>query len=106
MFEYDEREKRLKAQHHPFTKPRLSSLDDLRERPLELGTYAYDLVLNGVELGSGSVRIADPQLQEAVFQALGLIAGITSSQVRLPGRGHGLRDPTARGHGPRTRPLW
>ena len=43
-----------------------------RSRPLELGTYAYDLVLNGVELGSGSLRISDPQLQEAVFAALGL----------------------------------
>lgn len=72
MFEYDEREKRLKAQHHPFTKPRLNSLEDLKDRPLELGTYAYDLVLNGVELGSGSLRISDPQLQEAVFSALGL----------------------------------
>jgi aspartyl-tRNA synthetase len=72
MFEYDAREKRLKAQHHPFTKPRLERLEDLRERPLELGTYAYDLVLNGVELGSGSLRIADPQLQEAVFEVLGL----------------------------------
>jgi len=67
MFEYDEREKRLKAQHHPFTKPRLERLEDLVERPLELGTYAYDLVLNGVELGSGSLRISDPALQEAVF---------------------------------------
>jgi aspartyl-tRNA synthetase len=72
MFEYDQREKRLKAQHHPFTKPRLDSLKDLKERPLELGTYAYDLVLNGVELGSGSLRISDPQMQEAVFEALGL----------------------------------
>jgi len=74
MFEYDEREKRLKAQHHPFTKPRLERLEDLAERPLELGTYAYDLVLNGVELGSGSLRISDPALQEAVFSALGLTA--------------------------------
>jgi aspartyl-tRNA synthetase len=72
MFEYDEREKRLKAQHHPFTKPRLERLEDLQARPLELGTYAYDLVLNGVELGSGSIRISDPTLQEAVFAALGL----------------------------------
>jgi aspartyl-tRNA synthetase len=72
MFEYDAKEKRLKAQHHPFTKPRLDSLEDLAERPLELGTYAYDLVLNGVELGSGSLRIADPRMQEAVFEALGL----------------------------------
>jgi aspartyl-tRNA synthetase len=72
MFEYDEKEKRLKAQHHPFTKPRLESLQDLVDKPLELGTYAYDLVLNGVELGSGSLRISDPQMQEAVFTALGL----------------------------------
>ena len=72
MFEYDAKEKRLKAQHHPFTKPRLERLEDLKERPLELGTYAYDLVLNGVELGSGSLRISTPQMQEAVFEALGL----------------------------------
>ena len=72
MFEYDDKEKRLKAQHHPFTKPRLERIEDLVERPLELGTYAYDLVLNGVELGSGSLRISDPTLQEAVFSALGL----------------------------------
>ena len=49
------------------------------ERPLELGTYAYDLVLNGVELGSGSLRISDPILQEAVFSALGL----TEEEIRL-----------------------
>jgi aspartyl-tRNA synthetase len=72
MFEYDEKEGRLKAQHHPFTKPRIESLSDIQERPLEIGTYAYDLVLNGVELGSGSLRISDPEMQEAVFGALGL----------------------------------
>ena len=72
MFELDEKEDRLKAQHHPFTKPRLDQLEDLQTRPLELGTYAYDLVLNGVELGSGSLRISDPDMQEAVFTALGL----------------------------------
>jgi aspartyl-tRNA synthetase len=72
MFEYDETQKRLKAQHHPFTKPRLRRLEDLQERPLELGTHSYDLVLNGVELGSGSLRISDPEMQEAIFTALGL----------------------------------
>jgi aspartyl-tRNA synthetase len=72
MFEEDERDHGLKAQHHPFTKPRIERLEDLQERPRELGTYAYDLVLNGVELGSGSIRIADPALQEAVFRTLGL----------------------------------
>ncbi len=79
MFEYDAKEKRLKAQHHPFTKPRLERLEDLNERPLELGTYAYDLVLNGVELGSGSLRISDPKMQKAVFEALGLDEG----QIKL-----------------------
>ncbi len=72
MFEYDEREGRLKAQHHPFTMPRLDRVEDLKEKPLGLGTYAYDLVLNGVELGSGSIRISNPAVQEAVFAALGL----------------------------------
>lgn len=72
MFEYDETEKRLKAQHHPFTKPRLDRLEDLQEKPLEIGTHAYDLVLNGVELGSGSLRISERDLQQAVFAALGL----------------------------------
>jgi aspartyl-tRNA synthetase len=50
----------------------LERLEDLAERPLDLGTYAYDLVLNGVELGSGSLRISDPELQRAVFNTLGL----------------------------------
>jgi len=72
MFEYDAHEKRLKAQHHPFTKPRIEKLEDLVEKPLELGTYAYDLVLNGVELGSGSLRVDTPQMQKAIFSALGL----------------------------------
>ncbi len=72
MFEFDEHEGRLKAQHHPFTKPRVTDPEELAERPLSLGTEAYDLVLNGVELGSGSIRISQPALQRAVFRALGL----------------------------------
>ena len=72
MFEWDEAEGRLKAQHHPFTKPRLEDSSELKSHPLDLGTHAYDLVLNGVELGSGSLRISDRRLQQAVFEALGL----------------------------------
>ncbi|HZJ02110.1 MAG TPA: aspartate--tRNA ligase [Thermoleophilia bacterium] len=72
MFEQDEREGRAKAVHHPFTRPRLERLEELEEHPFSLGTYAYDLVLNGVELGSGSIRISTPDLQEAVFRVLGL----------------------------------
>ena len=71
-YELDEKDGTLKAQHHPFTKPRLDDLQDLQEMPLDLGTYAYDLVLNGIELGSGSLRISDPSMQQAVFAALGL----------------------------------
>ena len=104
MFEEDEREHRLKAQHHPFTKPRLDRPEDLQEKPLELGTYAYDLVLNGVELGSGSIRIADPALQEAVFRTLGTRPGGDRGEVRLPGGSHGLRDPSPWRHGARTGP--
>src|SRR5680860_1303531 len=72
MFERDEREGQAKAVHHPFTRPRLERLEELEEHPFSLGTYAYDLVLNGVELGSGSIRISTPDLQEAVFRVLGL----------------------------------
>jgi len=72
MFERDEREGQAKAVHHPFTRPRLERLEELEEHPFSLGTYAYDLVLNGVELGSGSIRISTPDLQEAVFAVLGL----------------------------------
>lgn len=72
MFEYDEREKRWKAQHHPFTRPRIQDVAELGRHPGELGTYAYDLVLNGVELGSGSLRVSDPAMQEAIFTTLGL----------------------------------
>ncbi|NLE75011.1 MAG: aspartate--tRNA ligase [Actinobacteria bacterium] len=72
MFEWDAKETRYKAQHHPFTRPRTIDHTELTTRPAELGTYAYDLVLNGVELGSGSLRVSDPKMQEAIFQTLGL----------------------------------
>ena len=73
MFEFDEKEGRLKAQHHPFTKPRLESLDDLAGEASGTGHLRLrSSCLNGVELGSGSLRISDPRLQEAVFAALGL----------------------------------
>ena len=72
MFEWDEKERRYKAQHHPFTRPRVTQLEELRENPAVVGTYAYDLVLNGVELGSGSLRVSDPILQQAIFRVLGL----------------------------------
>ena len=60
----------LIAMHHPFTQPK--SLEDMMERPSEAVAYSYDLVLNGSELGSGSVRIHDPEMQKKVFEILGI----------------------------------
>ncbi|MBC7246604.1 MAG: aspartate--tRNA ligase [Actinobacteria bacterium] len=72
LFEWDEEEKRYKSNHHPFTAPSRECLDFLEERPLEATSDSYDLVLNGVELGGGSIRIHQPALQERVFRILGL----------------------------------
>lgn len=71
MFEQDE-DGNLKAMHHPFTQPKLDELDKLDGDILSLNADAYDIVLNGVELGGGSVRIHDKDLQARMFRALGL----------------------------------
>ena len=71
MFEQDE-EGNLKAMHHPFTQPKLDELDKLDSDILSLNANAYDIVLNGVELGGGSVRIHDTDLQSKMFRVLGL----------------------------------
>ena len=71
MFEEDE-DGRLKAMHHPFTQPKLDQLDKLDNDILGLKANAYDIVLNGVELGGGSVRIHDQELQKRMFKVLGL----------------------------------
>lgn len=71
MFEEDE-DGNLKAMHHPFTQPKLDELDKLDGDILSLNADAYDIVLNGVELGGGSIRIHDRQLQDKMFQVLGL----------------------------------
>ena len=71
MFEQDE-EGNIKAMHHPFTQPKLDELDKLDSDILGLRANAYDIVLNGVELGGGSVRIHDKDLQARMFKALGL----------------------------------
>ncbi|WP_455010929.1 aspartate--tRNA ligase [Mogibacterium timidum] len=71
MFEEDD-DGNLKAMHHPFTQPKLDELDKLDGDILSLNADAYDIVLNGVELGGGSIRIHDRQLQDKMFQVLGL----------------------------------
>ncbi|HJQ69154.1 MAG TPA: aspartate--tRNA ligase [Blastocatellia bacterium] len=72
MFEYHEEEGRYYAMHHPFTSPRDEDLDRLESDPASVRAKAYDLVLNGVELGSGSIRIHSREMQHRIFQALGL----------------------------------
>lgn len=72
MFEYDENENRYVAAHHPFTSPNLEDVDKLMLDPAHCYSRAYDLVLNGYELLSGSIRIHDQKLQEKVFEAIGM----------------------------------
>lgn len=72
MFEYDEEEGRFVAVHHPFTAPLDEDIELLETAPEKMRSKAYDLVLNGEELGGGSIRINNRELQEKVFTALGI----------------------------------
>jgi aspartyl-tRNA synthetase len=72
LLEYDENEKRYQALHHPFTAPLEEDYDLLEKDPLSVRSRAYDLVLNGSEIGGGSIRIHQKNLQERVFEALGM----------------------------------
>nr|WP_325191429.1 aspartate--tRNA ligase [uncultured Selenomonas sp.] len=72
MFEYSAEEKRYKAMHHPFTAPRDEDIPLLQTDPGRVKANAYDMVLNGVEIGGGSLRIYRSDLQEQVFETLGL----------------------------------
>lgn len=72
LMEYDEKEKRFEALHHPFTAPFEDDYDLLETDPGAVRSRAYDLVLNGYELGGGSIRIHQRSLQQKVFNALGL----------------------------------
>ena len=72
LLEYDETEKRNQALHHPFTAPFEADYDKLETDPLNVRSRAYDLVLNGFEIGGGSIRIHQKKVQESVFNALGL----------------------------------
>ncbi|MGM0691279.1 MAG: aspartate--tRNA ligase [Pseudomonadota bacterium] len=72
MFEFDEKEGRNYALHHPFTAPHPDDIDKLDFDPENVRSRAYDFVLNGYELGGGSVRIHDPEMQQRVFTHLGI----------------------------------
>ncbi len=72
LFHFDDQEERYDSDHHPFTAPREEDLPLLESDPLAVRAQAYDLVLNGVEIGGGSIRIHDSATQAKIFKLLGL----------------------------------
>ncbi len=78
MYEWSDEEQRLMAMHHPFTSPKPEDIPLLDSDPASVRANAYDMVINGVEVGGGSIRIHDAQLQEKIFEIL----GFTSEQAQ------------------------
>lgn len=74
MFEMDKDSQQLQAMHHPFTSPQQLSVASLRDNPVGTLAKAYDIVINGYEIGGGSIRIHDPEMQQAVFDLLDINA--------------------------------
>jgi aspartyl-tRNA synthetase len=72
LFEYDEDRKGWAAAHHAFTRPHDEHVDLIENDPGKVLCYRYDLVLNGFEIGGGSIRLHDPEVQQKVFRALGI----------------------------------
>ncbi len=72
MFEYDQAEQRYVALHHPFTAPKVDDAEALAADPAHAVSRGYDMVLNGAEIGGGSIRIHTPEMQSAVFRLLGI----------------------------------
>ncbi|MFT5396390.1 MAG: aspartyl-tRNA synthetase [Gammaproteobacteria bacterium] len=72
MFDYNEDEKRWDSLHHPFTAPNTTDIDAIKQNPGQTLSRAYDLVLNGTELGGGSIRIHNAEMQSAVLELLGI----------------------------------
>ena len=80
LLEYSETEKRLVSMHHPFTHPKEEDLEKLDSDPKSVRARAYDIVLNGFEVGGGSIRIHKPNLQAKMFEVLGLSKKETEAQ--------------------------
>lgn len=72
LLKYNTEEKRWESEHHPFTSPRMEDVDFLEQSPEMVKSRSYDLVLNGMEIGSGSIRIHDQKLQERIFNIIGI----------------------------------
>ncbi|HEY8361288.1 MAG TPA: aspartate--tRNA ligase [Tissierellaceae bacterium] len=71
LLEYDKEEKRYVAKHHPFTSPKDEDIDFLEKEPLKVKAKLYDIILNGIEIGGGGIRISDTELQMRMFKVLG-----------------------------------
>ena len=80
MFEWSEEEQRLMAMHHPFTSPKPEDIELLSTNPAAVRANAYDMVINGVEVGGGSIRIHDNELQKKAFEILGFSEERAQSQ--------------------------
>lgn len=72
LFEMSEKDKKITSAHHPFTQPKDEDIEMIKAEPLKAKSKCYDLVLNGYEVGSGSIRIHQKELQEQIFKILGL----------------------------------
>ncbi|MFZ2602779.1 MAG: aspartate--tRNA ligase [Candidatus Omnitrophota bacterium] len=72
LFKFNQEEKRWESEHHPFTAPATAGLETLEKSPEKVKARSYDLVLNGTEIGSGSIRIHDQKLQERIFNIIGI----------------------------------
>ncbi len=72
LFKYNQEENRWESEHHPFTSPAVEDLAILEQSPDKVKSRSYDLVLNGNEMGSGSIRIHNPELQERIFKLIGI----------------------------------
>lgn len=72
LFEKDHESGELHPMHHPFTSPKNATVDELLKNPARITAKAYDIVLNGVEIGGGSIRIHDRKMQDAMFKAIGI----------------------------------
>ncbi|MDI6732497.1 MAG: aspartate--tRNA ligase [Planctomycetota bacterium] len=72
LFRYNEEAKKLESEHHPFTSPKIEDVSLLKSSPLQVKSRAYDLIMNGVEIGGGSIRIHSSDLQKEIFELLGI----------------------------------
>ena len=102
LFEWDDETGRYTAVHHPFTAPMNEDMEYLLSEPGRVRSRAYDVVLNGTELGGGSIRIHNPEMQQKAFQALNFTPEAARERFRLPARRPQLRHAAARrtGHRP------